>query len=80
MFVGNMLWLQPVKHTSILNPITKHFLSIWDRFKPAYYSMVFNPLITHFSNFSEILLSIQPGTPLAPFTLGPLQTSYDYIS
>lgn len=31
--VANMLWLQPKDRTHLSNPITKYFLTIWDRFK-----------------------------------------------
>lgn len=31
--VSNLLWLHPKDHPGLRNPITKHFITLWDRFK-----------------------------------------------
>lgn len=72
-FVANMLWLHPADRTSILNPITKHSLSIWDKFRTIRnLQSAHNPLLSFLRNpvfypAENLLVHLLPG--LLPISL-----------
>lgn len=48
---ANLLWLAPTLHRSIINPVTKHSLTIWYRLKTGFgLQSPYNPLLSFLRN------------------------------
>lgn len=49
--VSNLLWLCPADRTNLRNPVTRHFLSLWDKLKSTYnLQSPHNPLLSFLKN------------------------------
>lgn len=80
LLISNLLWLDPKDRFKIHNPITKHFLSLWDKLKTKYQlQSPHNPLLSFIRNPAFYPAWIYPNSFKAWTTSG-IQTLNDFIA